>query len=81
MCIICRLQLTLPGLSIAAWLQAITAATASLVVSNSNNPELERSDFIGNNLTALGGATSYSLNTAISSSSVTCGGVLKKCKI
>lgn len=42
----------------AAWLQAITAATASVVFSNSSNPELERSDFIGNNLTAFGGTTS-----------------------
>lgn len=47
-----------PGLSIAAWLHAITAATASVGISNSKRPELERSDFIGNNLTAFGGTTS-----------------------
>ena len=47
-----------PGLSIAAWLQAITAATASVFVSNSNRPELDLSDFIGNSRTPLGGRMS-----------------------
>lgn len=53
-----NVDMYLPGLSMAAWLQAITAATASVVVSNSRRPELERSDFIGNNFTAFGGRTS-----------------------
>lgn len=50
-------------------------------MGNSNNPDDDRSDLIGNILIVVGGVTPYSRNTCNNVVSLTFGGVLKKCKI